>query len=91
MTDATAGPEPAPLDSVQRARDLLTEALAAIAMPTIEQLEALASLSDECRARAAGQPDALDRVLFLRRRATAQFAARVAQVRRGRRTEAAAC
>lgn len=92
MTNVTARPEPAPLDTVQRARDLLTEALAAMVMPSAEQLEALDSLALECRARAgATEPDALDRLVFRWRQLQTQREALVALVRRGRATEAPTC
>jgi hypothetical protein len=85
----TREPEPAvpgelaPLDAVQRARDLLVGALADMPEPTFEQVEALASLNAECQARAAGtQADALDQLVFRWRQRQAQREALVAQVRR---------
>lgn len=75
---------PAPLEVVQRARDVLIHALAVAAMPDVAHLEALAELDAECRSRGGGgQPDALSRLLFLTRRRQAERERRIAAVRQG--------
>lgn len=84
-TEPIAAPvvaEAAPLDVVRRARDLVVVALSATT-PTIAELEALAELDAECRARAGGtEPDALSRLLFLLRQRQSEVERRIAHVRR---------
>jgi hypothetical protein len=73
----------APLPDVQRARDVLIDALAVAAMPDVAHLEALAELDVECRSRGGRtEPDALSRLLFLTRRMQAERERRIATVRR---------
>lgn len=75
-------PEPARLEQIQRARDLVVAALSST-MPTIAELTALAELSNECRARAGGtEPDALSRLLFRTRQRQSEIERRIAHVRR---------
>jgi hypothetical protein len=81
MNDARVVAEP-DLTVVRRARDLLVTALANSPMPSIAELTALAELSDECRTRGSGEPDALTRLLFRTRQLQAERERRIAQVRR---------
>jgi hypothetical protein len=79
----SAPTEAPPLADVQRTRDALIDALAAMVMPDVAHVEVLAELDAECRARAGGtEPDALSRLLFLTRQRQSEVERRIAHVRR---------
>jgi hypothetical protein len=94
--DTTPPPAESPavtsLATLRAARDVLLGALSSKALPTLEELQTLRSISDEVRARAVtgADPDALSVLLFRMRRLQSERERRIALVRRGSGVETTA-